>query len=350
MLPRGQNFARKAIALAATQNVREALAFATAHWGSASQVVSEMKTAVAAGTTGDADYAALVGTAESEAEFLELVDQQSIFGRLQGMRMVPTGVPICLVTGGATAYWVSASKGTPTSRQAFDRSSMFALRIGAITVFSNELARSASPQAEQVFRRDLIRAAVELTDLSFIDPGNAGVSEKSPASITFGADTVASTGDVADDVEAVLEAFAGSLLTASWVCHPRLAAQIGIRSGGRGIGCDLGARGGQLAGLPAITSEAVPYASDGAILCLIDAAGIAAVDQGFDVQRSTQAMIEMSDAPQGATDTPVAASSYSVSLFQSESTAVRISRAINFQRARDGAVVVLTGAGYPAAS
>jgi hypothetical protein len=130
---------------------------------------------------------------------------------------------------------------------------------------------------------------------------------------------------------------------------PRLAAQAGIRAGGKGLGADLGARGGPLAGLPVRTSESVPLCADGGLLVLVDAAGIAVVEEGMEIARSTEAMVEMSDTPTGATDTPTAATVNRVSLFQSESAALKMTARVNWLRARAGSVVVVEGANYGAA-
>jgi hypothetical protein len=61
---------------------------------------------------------------------------------------------------------------------------------------------------------------------------------------------------------------------------------------------------------------------------------------------SDMATIEQNDAPAGASDTPVAMASHFVSMFQSESTAFKVVRRINFQKRRSTAVTVLSNAEY----
>ncbi len=346
-LQRGQTFARTTIAKAATSDARAALAFAATRWGSQSGPALELKAAIAGGATDDADYVGLVGTAnEAASEFLDMVSQLDLIGRL-GLRRVPPGVPVVAGSSGATAYWVGQSKAVPVSRQAFERISMYSKRLAALVVVSNELLQSADPRAEALFLRDLIRAAVALSDSSFIDPAGTA-SATTPASITAGVTPISSTGDLADDVEAAIEAFTGNLLTASWVCHPRTAAQAGIRAGTGGAGADLGAKGGTLAGLSVTTSEGVPYDSSGGLLVLLDAANIALVDEGFDTQRSTVGTIEQSDTPTGATDTPASMTTL-VSLFSTDSTAIKLTRSINWTAAPGAGVVVVEGCNYGAA-
>jgi len=227
---RGAAFAKIALAKAATQNETEAMRFAVARWGPQSSPALELKAAVAGGAIDDADYAAVAGTNEANAEFLDVVQQLDLIGKL-GLRHVPSGVPVVATATGATSYWVGESKAVPVSRAAFERLSLFPKKLSALTVVSNELLQSADPKAEQLFLRDLIRSAVALSDSSFIDPSATG-TDAQPASVTAAAATIASVGDLADDCEAAIEAFTGSLVSAAWVCHPRLAVQAGIRANG----------------------------------------------------------------------------------------------------------------------
>ncbi len=57
-------------------------------------------------------------------------------------------------------------------------------------------------------------------------------------------------------------------------------------------------------------------------------------------------MIEQSSAPTGATDTPVAATQYFNSMFQTDSTAIRVIRPLSFQKRRSSAVAYVGTAEY----
>jgi hypothetical protein len=54
----------------------------------------------------------------------------------------------------------------------------------------------------------------------------------------------------------------------------------------------------------------------------------------------------MNDAAAGASDTPVAMASHTVSLWQTESVGFKVVRRINYAKRRTGAVVVLSNAEY----
>jgi hypothetical protein len=171
-----------------------------------------------------------------------------------------------------------------------------------------------------------------------------------PASVTNGAASVASSGNVADDLAAAVEAFNGDLTAAAWVMHPRAAVDIVLRTGGLGLGSDMGVRGGTLLGLPALVSQAVPLDSTGSAITLLDPTGIAAVDQGLAFEATENGMVEVDDVPTGATDTPVAQSATPVSLFQADAMAVKVTRRVNWENARTGGVVVVTGCDYATGS
>ena len=71
-------------------------------------------------------------------------------------------------------------------------------------------------------------------------------------------------------------------------------------------------------------------------------------DMGVEVSISREAMIEQDSVPTGATDTPVAASANMTSMFQSESTAIKVVRPINFAKRRTSAVAYISDADYGA--
>ena len=178
MMPsRGTDFARKACALAATDNMREAIGFLSHHWGPTSTAAMELKASVSGAESTD-NSGAMSINGESGPEFLELVHSLCIIGRLQNLRRVPSGIPVCIEGRAAVAYWVEQSRAVPMSNVAFTRQSLYSLKSAALTVFSNELVRSGSERAVAVVRDDLVEAAVRLSDLAFIDPSQCGLGRR----------------------------------------------------------------------------------------------------------------------------------------------------------------------------
>lgn len=347
-LPRGTTFARMAIAKSLAESPVEQHALAANRWGARS-TVAEILMKSAVGGNDNSTAPELSDTWNVIAEFLEIVRPMTILGKLQGLRNVPVQTPFVAMSTGATAYWTQAGRATPVSKQAFSRETMTSLKIAALIVLAKALMNSADPKAEALIRLDLARAIAEQSDLSFISPDNTGIPGKMPASITNGAATISATGDFADDCASAIESFQGDLETASWILHPKLAAKLGLRAGGRGAAADLGARGGSLAGLPAIVSTACSQDSDGHTISLVDAGSICHVDEGAELSRSTQATVEMDTTPTADTATPGAATTAMVSLFQTDSVGLIVSRAVNWKLARPNAVVCITGADYSVA-
>lgn len=347
-LPRGTTFTRMAIAKALAESPIEQHNFAANRWGSHSTVADILAKTAVGGNDG-ASAPEIADSWNMILEFLELVRANTILGKLEGLRLVPVQTPYCAVSTGATAYWTQAGRATPVSRQAFSRETMESLKVACLCVFDKKLAASLDPKAEALIRNDMVRSVAELSDLTFIGRDNGGIPGRMPASATAGATSIAATTDFADDIGNAIDSFQGDLATASWVLHPKLAAKLGLRAGGRGAAADLGARGGSLAGLPAIVSTACSQDSDGHTITLLDAGSICHVDEGAEIFRSTQASVEMDTTPTGDTITPTAASTAMVSLFQTDSVGMIVSRAINWKVARPGSVICITGADYTVA-
>jgi hypothetical protein len=64
------------------------------------------------------------------------------------------------------------------------------------------------------------------------------------------------------------------------------------------------------------------------------------------VSVSREATIEMNDAAAGASDTPVAMASHAVSMYQTESTAIKVVRSINYAKRRTGVVQYIDNVEY----
>src|SRR3546814_8114102 len=108
--------------------------------------------------------------------------------------------PYIIETGGGDAYWVGEGKPKPLTAFDYDRSTLTPLKIANIAVLTEENIRRSSPNSDMVVRNALVKAIAAGLDVAFIDPSNNGAPNVKPASITYGAETVVSTGDDADDI------------------------------------------------------------------------------------------------------------------------------------------------------
>lgn len=344
---RGIQFARLAIATAAGAHLGESIDFAAKRWGGRSTVVSMLKADVSGHEAADST-ANVAGTFERAAEFGEMVDMQGLLR--SGLTPVPANVPFLAAVTDPTSAWVGQSKGVPVSRAVLDRTTLQAKKVASLLVLTDELIRSADPRVEMMVLAMMLRSARLTADLAIADPSNTG-NANTPAAITSAATPISSTDIIANDAQAAIAAFGGSLETACFWMRPDLAAQAGLRAGATGAGAGLGARGGTLAGLPVYVSEGIPLSTTTSPLILLDSASVALVDEGYQVVRSTHGTVEMSTAPTGATDTPVTAGTGTkfVSLFQANAVGLMLVRRVNWHLADPNAVVVITGANYAAA-
>jgi HK97 family phage major capsid protein len=251
---------------------------------------------------------------------------------MAGIRRVPLLVRLIGATDGTTAYWVGEGGAVPVSSAAFSEDTLRPLKVAALAVITEELLKSSDPDAEAVIREDLIAAMAEAIDLTFLDPANAGVADLKPASVTNGLTPIVST-NPADDLAALIALFDGDLTNAYLIGSPETLAR--LSSADRP---NVGARGGSIAGIPAIASK---VAVD--TLALIDASAIALGEAEVELKVSREATIEMADNPTNNSVTPTATNH--VSLWQANAAGVLTTKAINWRMGRPGAAIV-TGIAY----
>ncbi len=340
-----RDFVRTVIARTKAPNHAGAVALAERRWGRDSQATMLVKAGVPGGSAGGWGGELVQ---PGSLEFMSFVRPMTILGQLGGLRRVPPDVPVAAQLSGAVAFWTGAGKATPLSRAAFERARLRALRTAALIVVSEELLDSG-PEGEELLTRDLAAGVAEGSDRAFIDPANAGVPGEMPAAITHDAPSVVSVGDLAADLSAASSLFDGRWTSASLVMHPMTALQIALSGGGLGLVSMVGPRGGEIATVPVVCSESVPFDSNGGLVALIDASSVVVAEGGASIAKSAHGAIEMSDSPSGDAGTP-AGSTTLVSLFQTDSVALMADVLVNWRRARPGSVVTITGANYGQAS
>lgn len=305
----------------------------------------------------------LVGTETSAvADFLEFLRPTTILGKFgQGgvpsLNRVPFRVPLVGMTAGGTAYWVGEGKGKPLTKFGFSRNTLEPLTVAALTAVSNQLLADSSPAADPLIRNQLAAAVRETEDKTFIDPNVSASAGVSPASITNGVTPIPSSGNDAAGVRGDIKAVFGAFIAANnapttgvWVMSQQTALALSLMTNALGqtedFAKNITMNGGSFGGLPVITSEYVPSDSTGAFVALVNAGQVYYGDDGeVMVATSEHASLEMVDNPQNDIITP-AASAYSVSMFQTNSVAFRAERRIDWMRARDSAVALLSAVNW----
>ena len=284
-------------------------------------------------------------------DFVAYLRAQTILGRfgnggIPALRSVMFRTPLITQTTGGDGYWVGEAKAKPLTSFTFTRTTLEPLKVANVCVLTNEAIRYSSPKADVLIRDQMVEALRERLDTDFIDPAKTAVAGVSPASITNGADTVASSGDTADDIRLDIRALWAKYTAANnppssgvWVMSSNNAVALAMMTNplGQPEFGSMSMTGGTLGGMPVIASD---YVSS--IVVLLNASDIyLADDGGMEVKSSTEASLEMSDAPAHNSSTPTGASL--VSMFQTNSTALLAERSINWARRQVPAVVYLTG-------
>jgi HK97 family phage prohead protease len=353
----GIAFARLAKCIALASKVyRNPADIAVELYGPDSVVVGALKGTVLAGSTITGNWAAqLVGLETSVfADFAAYLRPMTILGRfgtggIPSLRNVPFRTPLITQTGGGQGYWVGQGKAKPLTSFDFARTTLEPLKVANICVLTEESIRDSSPKSDVIVRDSLAEALRARLDMDFIDPAKTAVAGVSPASITNGAETIASTGDNADDIRLDIRALYAKFDAADnppdtgvWIMSTTNALALAMMTNplGQPEFGSMTMTGGTLSGLPVIASR---YA--GTNVVLLNASDVFLADDGdVAVDMSREASLEMSDAPASNSTTPTAAQL--VSMFQTNSVALRGERTINWVRRRPSAVAYLTSVGW----
>lgn len=348
----GQNFTRMVIAktLARIDDVA-AVGIAQKRWGQTNpQLVEAIKTAVVGGGTDAGEWGAeLVHIDRYTADFIEYLYSRTVFDKLP-LREVPANINIAGQDGKATGYWVGQSQSINVSKADFFDVNLTPLKVAALAVVSKELLRDSSPSAEKLVRDSLVDASAQRVDQTFLGTG-AG-SAAVPAGILYNLVAGSSAGSDVDGVIADVKALYAAFIAANnaddlyFVTTQSLSKSLGLMQNALGNWAfpGLSANGGTLLGDPLAAGGNVG-AGD---LILLKPSDIYRIgDRGVEVSLSTEAAIQMDDAPDGRSDTPVANTSV-VSMFQTDSVAIKVVRPLNFAKRRASAVAYIGDADYGA--
>jgi len=347
----GQSYTRMVIAktLARLGDV-SAVGIAHKRWGNSNpEIVETIKAAVAGGGTDAGEWGAeLVRAERYQGDFIDYLYSRTIFDKLP-LREVPANVNIAGQDGAATGYWVGQSKSIPVSKADFMDVTLTPLKVAALAVVSKELLRDSSPSAEKLVRDALVEASAQRVDQTFLGTG-AAVAGVSPAGILNGLTAGTSSGTDIEGVIADVKALYAGFITANnseglqFVTTQSLAKSLGLMQNALGNWAfpGLGANGGSLLGDP-LTAGGNVGTGD---LILLKPSDIYKIgDRGVEVSMSTEASIQMDSAPNGESDTPTANTSV-VSMYQTDSVAIKVVRPLNYAKRRASAVAYIGDAAY----
>lgn len=351
---KGQNFTRGIIAKALSRlNDTPVAAIAAQRWGKTNPRLVEWIKAgeVAGGGTLSGEWGTELQRLDGlyTGDFISYLYGMTLFDQLP-LRTVPANVTVKGQDGAATGYWVGESQPIPVSAQDFSTVNLRPLKVAALAVISNELIADSSPAAEQLVRDALVEASRQKVDSTFFST-TAAAANVSPAGLLNGLTAGTSAGTSAANLRAdIAGLYAGFISDKNasglvFVTTPTLAKQISLMSTDLGVMEFPGMSGSppNLHGDPVYVGDNVG-AGD---LILMKPSDIYRIgDSGVQVSISREAVIEMSSAPNNEGFGPTAAGEALVSMFQTENTAIKVVRRINYAKRRTGAVRFIGNADY----
>ena len=355
---RGQSFVRLAIAKAASAlmlkqgNFVPAGDIAKQRWGNTHpKLVQYIRAAVAGAGTGSGEWGAELAQSDTRytGDFIEFLYGLTVFDRLP-LRPVPPRIHVKGQDGAATGYWVGESKAIPVSKADFSDVELTPLKVGALAVCSKEWIRDSSPSGELYVRDTIGEASAQRVDTTFFSAtaASAGVS---PAGMLNGLTALVPSGADEAAVRADMQALAYPFVTNKmasglvFVMNPAQGLALGsfVNTFSQPAFPGINENGGTFMGRPVFVGDNV---TPGDIILMRPRDIWKIGDTGVELDLSDVATIEMNDAPAGASDTPTAMASHTVSMFQTESVAFKVVRGINFAKRRSTAVTVLSNAEY----
>jgi len=362
-LEQGQTMGRWVMAqVRARGNLSEALAIIQNNKGwmdTSPELALVAKTAVAAGDTTTTGWASELVYAQNIAnQFIEFLRPKTIIGRIPGMIPVPFNVRVGSATGGTTGYWVGQGLPIPVSKMTTGSATLGIMKAAGLASITQELAMSSSPSAELLVRNELARAVQVTVDTQFINPNYGGVANVSPAAITYGLTPVTPTGTAYANMAADIKTLFSTAIAAEldvqevvWVmsASTALALSLSLNSLGQQNYPGMSVNGGTFFGRPVVVSSLANVSGSpqyGEMIVAIFPSAIFLADEGgVTISVSNEASIQLLDNPTNQSTSSTAPTTV-VSMFQTDSLAVRAIRFITWAKARTQAAAFIQAAAY----
>ena len=347
-LPPGTAFTRAAMAILATGGRYEAIEYAKRWEKETPEVVTYLKAPMNPGTSTDPAWAGPLAVVQNVAsEFIELLRPATVLGKIPGFRRIPFNASVPIQTAGGSYGWVGQGLAKSVTSLAFSSAKLEISKAAGIVVLTEELVRISTPSAEAIVQTDMIAGIAAFLDTQFIDPTVAYLANVHPASITNGLTGIPSANDPYKDLLALLQAFAANnvpLAGATLILSETnaLAMAFWRDSLGNPVFPGITVTGGEAQGIKVVTSKA----AGSNVILVYPPSILYADDGGVTIDVSREASVQMDSAP----DAPPTATTVLVSLWQNNLVGLRAERFINWKRALNQGVALVTGAAYSPAA
>jgi HK97 family phage major capsid protein len=203
-----------------------------------------------------------------------------------------------------------------------------AQQADAVIVLSREVLENSSAASQAFVSRQLRRAVAKALDVGFFS-----------TLVTSATPSFSSTGDHVTDLKILLDATNSGEGRLAWIASTSAANSIALLDDGRGTASPEGVS--EFMGLPFAVSPGLPAGT----LILLDGDRVLADVESLGIDVARHASLQMDDAPTMDAITPTGTST--VSLWQTNSVAVKISALFGVTAGADDAIAVLTDVAWP---
>jgi HK97 family phage major capsid protein len=217
--------------------------------------------------------------------------------------------------------------------------------MGVISTFTQECLRRSTPSIEALIRKWIVEDTAVALDNQFL--GNSAATLLAPAGLQnlAGSNTSASSGATHDAIVADVKGMVQSMTAANlgrrpvWIMHPSNLIALNMTLTAVGTPAFPETASNSLYGMPVVTSTTVPLD----VVYLVDASEMAIAFSGPQFLGTDVASVHMEDT----TPLPIVDGAGTVaapvrSLYQSNSSGLRMTLETDWSMTRDGAVVTLT--------
>jgi HK97 family phage major capsid protein len=294
------------------------------------RVATVLRSAMSAGTVADAGWAGnLVGHTLVAAGFIETLPAVSVLDRLLAdnvLRRVPLRKRLAISTMVAAGHVVGEGAPTPVSSLAFNGQDLDPFKVQALVALTSELINGTTAAGNILLATELRNGVAAGTNAAFLARVATGAS-----SVTGSASPLADLGAALETVN--ISATGKPYLVVDVHTANRLATK--ATTTGEQAFPSMTPNGGELAGVPVLVCDQVPVAdSNGRKAVLLDATTIAGDAEDPMLDASDQATLQL------ATD-PANGAQNLMSLFQTDSAALLVTRWLGFDVTRASGVVVI---------
>jgi HK97 family phage major capsid protein len=294
------------------------------------RVAAMLRSAVSSGSVADAIWAgALVGHSAVAQGFVDSLAEVSVMDRLLAdgaLRRVPMRTRLAISTIAAAGQVVGEGAPIPVSSLALSGQDLDPIKVSALVALTAELVKGTTAAGNVLIATELRNGVAAATDAAFL------------ARVTAGATTVQGSASPLADLGLALDVVnvraAGKLYL---VVDAQTANHLATKATTTGEAAFplMSPMFGELAGIPVLVSNSVPAAdSNGRKAVLLDATAIAGDAEAPTLDASDQATLQL-------VTNPASTAQNMVSMFQSDSVALLVTRYLGFNVTRASGVVVI---------